>query len=148
MPQTKHQWSFSLEYVLTREQICEPKLHEYCNYHSPSAASGTIKIFPVLRKPAWPLCTFVGHREAEKKIFPPSSPPNLPWNNADRQQKFVLQLMSYLTYFLLLPDCFKCHLLAGHLWKCGQLSSFAFPANTNIIAMSKVGQKRMISPKQ
>lgn len=32
---------------------------------------GTIKIFPVLRKPAWPLCTFIGHRGAENKIPPP-----------------------------------------------------------------------------
>lgn len=32
---------------------------------------GTIKIFLVLRKPAWSLCTFVGHRGTENKIPPP-----------------------------------------------------------------------------
>lgn len=102
---------------------------------------GTIKIFPVLRKPAWPLCTFIGHRGAENKIPPP--------NNTDRQHEFVLQLLSYLTYFLLLPDSFKCHLLARCLWKCRQLlSSFVFPLGTTTTAMSKVGQNRMISPKQ
>lgn len=31
---------------------------------------GTIKIFLVLRKPAWSLCTFVGHRGTENKIPP------------------------------------------------------------------------------
>lgn len=140
---------FFLEHVSPREQICEPKLHGYCNYHPPSAvsrvwgSSGNYQdIFPVLRKPAWPLCTFIGHRGAENKITPPP-------NNTDRQHEFVLQLLSYLTYFLLLPDSFKCHLLARCLWKCRQLlSSFVFPLGTTTTAMSKVGQNRMISPKQ
>lgn len=47
------------------------------NYHPPSAAtrvwgtSGALKIWPVLRKPARPLCTlWVTEEQRERKIFP------------------------------------------------------------------------------